>query len=118
MKTEATQAPAFRPIPGQWVDRCCIRQAGVKGRVKSRDLRHGWKPGCGCLDAGQRHRIVQRRELGQLSNCLPDAVVDQYRLLKAPAAMNHAMADGVHRRYLLQSGRNFALVPALFMPCP
>ncbi len=90
----------------------------MKGRVERGDLRDTGKPRRGSLDSSQRERVVQRSELSQLADCLPHAVVDQHRLLEAISAVDHAMADRIHRRHALQRCQNFALVPALLMPCP
>ena len=69
----------------------------MEGGVEARHRGHAGQRTADRRDAGQRDRLVQRSEIGQLGQRCDDAIVDAHRLAKALAPVHDAMPDGIWR---------------------
>ena len=111
VEAEAAQAKALRPVPGHGVERRRLRHGGVESGVEGRHLGQRG-PGLGHgVDAGQRGRVVQRRQRGQLRDRRAHAGVDHYRLAEGRAPVDHAVPHRVDGREPLQHRPRFGGVP-------
>src|SRR6185295_10126396 len=69
----------------------------MKRRIEHRDLGEARSEEfAGGLNAFDVSRIVQRRKLDAIFDAAQDFVVDQNRMSKTLAAVNHAVSDGVN----------------------
>ena len=76
------------------------RQRVVKRGVEHGHVRRGREHPARLSDAGDIHRIVQRRERVQAFHLRENRVIDHHRLGESLAAMHHAMADHANLRWL------------------
>jgi len=79
VEPEAPDAVLAVPAPGQWVEELLLTEGRVEGGVESHDLRHLRERHASGSNGGRRHRVMQRRELGQCLDALQNPVVDPHR---------------------------------------
>src|SRR5207248_4116727 len=97
VESEAPGAVLAVPAPGQWVEELLLTEGRVEGGVESHDLRHLRERHASGSNGGRRHRVMQRRELGQCLDALQNPIVDPHRRYEPGPAMHYAVPDGVDR---------------------
>ena len=79
VETVTAHALLLVELVRQTVEEGLARQRGVKSGVEDRHVRHGGKDAARFADAGEVHRIVQRRERAERLDLREHRVVDQRR---------------------------------------
>ena len=93
VEAEAAHAPTHVPIVGQGVNVCPRRLPAKEDRVEDGHLGRVGQGLLGRADRLQGRRIVQRRQFGQLGECLFHPSVDEDVFEKLGAAVDDPMCD-------------------------
>jgi hypothetical protein len=98
METVAAHTPVFTPLPRQRIGVGLGGQGRVKCSVEARDVRYRGQQAASRLQAAQRLRLVQRRQVDQLAQSPLDVSIDHHGFDEVRTAMHDAVPDGVHLR--------------------
>ena len=107
----AAHALLLVKLVGQAVEIGVGRQRVVKRRVEHGDVRHGGKQPPHLADAGDVHRVVQRRERIERLDLRQHLVGDERAFGELLAAMHDAMRDDAHFARAADHAVSFASSP-------
>ena len=91
MKAVATDAVLVGEVTGDRVRRGRRRQAAEESSIEDRDMWHVELP-AGSFDAGNRPRVVQRRQRDEVADLPNGRVVQDHRIGEVRAAVHNTMS--------------------------
>src|SRR5262245_23121828 len=97
---KAVEAVAAKPIAAAPTSRKRVGasrrwQGRMEGGVEAGHCGHIWQRLRYSVQCRQRLGLMERRQIGELSQRLDDCLVDPHRLTEALAAVDDAVADGI-----------------------
>ena len=96
MEAIAPQPPAFPPLGGQREGGGGGRDGGVERGVETGDGGHVGQHRGHRVQGGQRLGLVQRSQVGERTEPLPDAALDQHRAAELIAPVHDPVTDRAH----------------------
>jgi hypothetical protein len=102
MESIAADVVTLPPLLGHRIGRRCGGDGGVEGGVETCYRDDVGQPRGDRVERGQRLRLMQRRQIGQIPQLLLDGLVDANRTGEAGTAVHDAMTDHIGRVPLAQ----------------